>query len=99
MKLGDIYNDILKDQKKYNDPVSDPCSLSELKVFALDFTNTFGLELPDGYINTLKLANGISYSSLDIWPISENSINTQTIYEANKELKDTLSEDYIYFAS
>jgi hypothetical protein len=89
---------LIEDRDTFGYPAIHPCTDSEIEDANYQFTSEMGHGFPDGYIQLLRLTNGIYQNGLTIWPIKENIVLRESILEANRQLQDTLSDSYIYFA-
>ncbi|MHC8294226.1 hypothetical protein [Pseudomonas sp. LB3P58] len=61
------------------------------------FKQAFGLEFPEVYKRVLRRANGVLHNGLIIWPAVTEPLFQETLLEANSDLRDTFSADFIYF--
>lgn len=61
------------------------------------FTKQLGHPLPEAYKRVLYCANGLKHNGLIVWPIRPYFVFQQTIFEANEDLRDSLSDQFLYY--
>ena len=74
-----------------------PCPELQIADTNAAFLAEFGHALPDAYLRILRRANGVMHDGLTVWPASSEPLFRETIIEANRDLRETLSDAYLYF--
>lgn len=74
-----------------------PCSEAAIGQAELEFKREFGLEFPQAYKRLLRRANGVLHNGLIIWPAITEPLFQETLCQANIDLHDTFSVDFIYY--
>jgi hypothetical protein len=77
--------------------IPQPCNEEQILLAKQAFLAEFGHSLPEAYQRVLRRANGVSYNGLTIWPALDAPLFRETIILANRELRDTFSDAYLYF--
>jgi len=70
----DLLNEIKIKSLKYGEEMQEPCSQKEAVNLASNVNVEFGIELSTGYIEFLKIHNGLDWNGLMIYA-SEDSIS------------------------
>lgn len=75
------------------------CDAEGVARAAQSFLREFGQELPHAYRRVLAVADGVDHNGLTIWPVQHcHPPFRQTLIEANRDLRDSFNEDYLYLA-
>lgn len=74
-----------------------PCSEAEIDAADRAFARQFGHPLPEAYKRILRKANGLKHNGLTVWPIRPHFVFQQTVFEANDDLRETFSDQFLYF--
>ncbi len=53
--------------------------------------------LPGAYQRLLRVSDGLMDNGLTIWPCSSHGQFTESVVSANRELRDNVSEAFLYF--
>jgi hypothetical protein len=64
---------------------------------AKDFAREFNHPLPESYQSLLRLTDGLLDDGLTVWPCSPHWKLVESVVSANKELRENVSDDYLYF--
>lgn len=78
-------------------PAPNPCSEDEIDQLAQLFERKFKFPLPEAYKRVLRRANGVLHNGLTIWPAKPEKAFRETLVEANDDLREHFSMDYLYF--
>ncbi len=98
--LKDIIEEIRKIEKKYNDDLERPLSDENALDFSTLIKNKFNYELPNEYVNLLKIANGIEFNGLEVYSADNYQSRVSSFIDMN-ETWNNCSDDfknYIFFA-
>lgn len=74
-----------------------PCSDLDIVTADTAFAAEFGQPFPAAYKRVLRVTNGVLHNGLVIWPATPGALFRETIFQANKELREDFSDDFIYF--
>lgn len=74
-----------------------PCGADAIAALERDFRQRYGIELAPAYTRLLRCANGVSFNGLTIWPATEQPLFRETLIQANDDLRDSFSADFIYY--
>jgi hypothetical protein len=77
--------------------IPQPCSEEQISVTAALFAAEFGHDLPEAYKRVLRKANGVLHNGLTIWPAVPEPLFNETIIQANKDLRASFSDQFVYF--
>ncbi|MFJ4143734.1 SMI1/KNR4 family protein [Pseudomonas sp. NPDC089734] len=77
--------------------VPQPCPEQSIMQAEAAFKQALGVEFPEVYKRILRRANGVMYNGLTIWPAVSEPLFQETLLEANNDLRDAFSEEFIYF--
>lgn len=61
------------------------------------FDLKFKARLPDAYKRLLRVSDGLIENGLTIWPCTAHGKFTESVISANLELRDSVSDDFLYF--
>lgn len=94
------YTQMMTDDLRSSPVPSVPGPVSEAEIAKAEnsFRKMFGVGFPDSYKRVLRVANGIEYNGLTIWPVKREPLFSETIIQANQEFQEELSDNYLYFA-
>lgn len=74
-----------------------PCTEEEILSAETRFMSDFGHPFPEAFKRILRKTNGFYFDGMTIWPITPEPGFEETIYQANQDLKDHFSNDFVYF--
>ncbi len=74
-----------------------PCTEEEILLAETRFSKAFGQPFPDAYKRILRKTNGFYFDGMTIWPIKPEPDFEETIQQANQNLNEYFSRDFIYF--
>jgi hypothetical protein len=74
-----------------------PCPDGDIQAAERAFREEFGRDFPNGYKRLVALSNGVYFDGMTIWPATPEAGFEETILEANRDLRDTFSGDFLYF--
>lgn len=77
--------------------IPQPCSEQAIEGAEAAFKQAFGMAFPEAYKRVLRRANGVLHNGLIIWPAATEPLFQETLLEANNDLRETFSADFIYF--
>ncbi len=97
MRIETLVQEIQKNRSNYDLFNPAPASSEAVKQSAKDFEREFELPLPDAYQVLLRLTDGLMENGLTIWPCSPHWKFSESVVSANRELRENLSEDFLYF--
>lgn len=75
----------------------EPCSNAVIENISEEFNKKFHFELPIIYKIIMRKVNGLNNNKLIIWPITSGELFDKDIFQTNKELSHTFSQEFIYF--
>lgn len=78
------------------DFVPSPATEREIAVLANQFHSAFGLALPEAYQRVLRVANGVLFDGLTIWPTQPYWLFRESLVDANSDLREMVEESLIY---
>ena len=78
----------------FNPPGASP---ETVEAVAAAFEGEFQYPLPDAYRRLLLASNGVLENGLTIWPCAVYGEFQESILTANLELRENISDDYLYF--
>ena len=61
------------------------------------FELAFAQPLPEAYRQLLRISDGVMENGLKIWPCAPRWSFTESVVSANREMRDSVSEDFLYF--
>lgn len=97
MSIETLVQEIQRNRSKYDLFNPAPASDEAVERVAQDFEREFEHPLPDAYKMLLRLTDGLMENGLTIWPCSPHWKFTESVVSANRELRENVSEDYLYF--
>lgn len=74
-----------------------PCTDAQIEEADRAFTAQFGRPLPPAYRRVLREANGLKHNGLTVWPIRQHFAFQQTVFEANEDLRENFSDQFVYY--
>lgn len=74
-----------------------PCPANDIGAAEAAFRDEFGHDFPAAYKRILALTNGVYFDGMTIWPAMPEPGFEESILQANRDLRETFSEDFIYF--
>ncbi len=83
-----------------DDPVPSipqPCGENDILKAEHEFKAECGCNFPDAYKRVLRRANGVDHNGLIIWPAKPEPLFQETILQANADLRENFSGDFIYY--
>lgn len=81
----------------WGEPTHDPCPADDIQSAEEAFRDEFGHDFPAAYKRILALTNGVYFDGMTIWPAMPEPGFEETILQANRDLRETFSGDFIYF--
>ena len=97
MSIETLVQEIQKNRNKYDLFNPAPASIEAVERGAQDFEREFEQPLPDAYLVLLRLTDGLIENGLTIWPCSPHWNFSESVVSANRELRENVSEDFLYF--
>ncbi|ABE47205.1 YrhA family protein [Polaromonas sp. JS666] len=97
MSIETLVQDIQKSRGRYDLFNPAPASAEAVARVAQDFEHEFEHPLPDAYQTLLRHTDGLMEDGLTIWPCSPHWKFSESVVSANRELRENVSEDYLYF--
>lgn len=86
--------------KEYDDPVFAAASEATIAATAKDFNQRFGFQLPDGYLDFLRLSDGLDADGTIIWPTTTmgdpGEYITESIVDANLSFRSLIDDGYLF---
>ena len=61
------------------------------------FERAFEQPLPAAYQQLVRVSNGVMENGLTIWPCAPHWKFTKSVVPANREMRESVSEDFLYF--
>lgn len=74
-----------------------PCTEGQIDEADRAFARQFAHPLPEAYKRVLRRANGLMHNGLTVWPIRPHFVFRQTLFEANEDLRENFSDQFLYF--
>lgn len=97
MSIESLAQDIRKSRERYDLFNPAPASAEAVARVAQDFEREFEHPLPQAYQTLLRLSDGLMENGLTIWPCTPHWKFIESVVSANRELRENVSEDYLYF--
>jgi hypothetical protein len=97
MSIETLTTRIISTIATFGDPVSPPASSSEIDRLSTDFQKRYGVPLPDSYKQLLRVTNGLIFAGLTVWPTSKQTQISESLIDANDDLRLTLDDRFLYF--
>lgn len=82
---------------EWSEPQPGPCTELEILSAETIFFKAFGHRFPDAYKRILRATNGFYFDGMTIWPIKPEPGFEETISQANQNLNEYFSRDFVYF--
>jgi hypothetical protein len=98
MQIQTLVEQVNSQRLFWGQPLSPPAAQEEITRLAAEFRETFAHALPKAYTTLLASSNGVHYNGLTIWPAYAHGPFDEDLIEANLVLRESLSEEYLYFA-
>lgn len=97
MSIETLVQKIQKNRDKYELFNPAPASAEAVAIVSQAFEREFEHPLPDAYQALLRLTDGLMEDGLTVWPCSPHWKLTESVVSANRELRENVSDDYLYF--
>jgi hypothetical protein len=97
MSIKTIIEKINKGAVEFGHGLPKAATAVEINKLKNEFLSNFQFTLPDIYTQILSFSNGILYNGLTVWPTHKYWLFRESIIEANKNLRDTFNDQFIYF--
>ena len=96
MKLKKIILDIIEEEKEQGNSLK---GASEYEIIELKraFKYKYDFEIPEAYLDILRITNGLKYNGLIIWPTAPYAEFNEGLFEANYYYRSTMRGYYFYF--
>lgn len=78
----------------FNPPAASAEAISEV---AHQFQHEFEHTLPEAYQRLLHVSDGVLENGLTIWPCAPHWKFSESVVTANRDLRENVSDDYLYF--
>jgi hypothetical protein len=70
-----------------------------LETESLRFKKEIGLALDDTYLALMAKTNGVMFNGMVIFPLHKHQYRDETITQANEDLREHYSEDYLFYGN
>ncbi|KOY02365.1 hypothetical protein [Pseudomonas nunensis] len=77
--------------------IPQPCTEQAIAQAEAAFKQALGLDFPEVYKRVLRRANGVMHNGLIIWPAVNEPLFQETLLDANNDLRDSFSGQFIYY--
>ena len=97
MSVETLIREIQKSRIKYQLFNPDGATDAMVAETSRQFERAFEQPLPEAYQQLLRISDGVMENGLTIWPCAPHWKFTESVVSANREMRDSVSEDFLYF--
>ena len=97
MSVETLIREIQKSRIKYQLFNPEGATEAIVAMTSRQFELAFAQPLPEAYRQLLRISDGVMENGLKIWPCAPHWKFTESVVSANREMRDSVSEDFLYF--